>query len=356
MLSIVLASLIATKDRTLNVFAAASLKEAFTSLSRKYEATHPGLRIRLNFAGSQTLASQINHGASADVFASASARNLNETPHDRGSYRIFALNRLTVAVRKGLPGVRSLADLSKVRHFVVADKGVPVGQYTDRFLIQASKIYGKGWLEAVYNNIVTWEADVKSVLAKVRLGEGDAGVVYSSDLVHSRGAVGEIRIPEGLNQIAEYPVAIPSYAENKEDAKDFISYLLEDASQKAFEQNGFISVTKPVGSLTISFPGNTLFLQLPFRNVGRVGQVHAADKKKVMRNYRGVLVSSLPGLSAAKSATFIGADRFSQAFSISELRVRKAVLVRQADGNYQLIIPGMKPSVWVNWLRRIEVR
>jgi molybdate transport system substrate-binding protein len=195
MQAIVLGMLIGSLDRTLNVFAAASLREAFTSLSRRYESTRPGLKIRLNFAGSQTLAAQIKHGAPADVFASASAKNLNDVAYDRATYRVFVCNTLTLAVRKGLRGVNSLADLSRVRNLVVADPAVPVGRYTELFLSKAAKVYGTAWLKSVRSHIVSRETDVKAVLAKVRLGEGDAGIVYSSDVATSRGAVREIPIP-----------------------------------------------------------------------------------------------------------------------------------------------------------------
>src|ERR1044072_4415573 len=92
MLTALAISALSLQARTLNVFAAASLKESFTMLARRYEAANPGLSIRLNFAGSQTLAAQINHGAPADVFASAAAKNLNDVAYDKASLRVFVLN------------------------------------------------------------------------------------------------------------------------------------------------------------------------------------------------------------------------------------------------------------------------
>ena len=230
--------------RTLNVFAAASLKEAFTSISRAYEAGHPGITIKLNFAGSQTLAAQINQGAPADVFASASSKDLKATQFDTSSYHLFARNKLDIALRKGLTGIATLADLDKVQNFVVADPSVPVGAYTYAFFKRAAKRYGSQWVDTLYSHIVSREADVKAVLAKVNLGEADAGVVYVSDIKADKGQVTELTIPDAFNQIAEYPVAVPSHAPDPQDARLFIKFLLEPGAQRMLEQSGFISVTR----------------------------------------------------------------------------------------------------------------
>ena len=234
--------------RTLNVFAAASLKEAFTVVARDYEREHPEVRVRLNFAGSQTLAAQIRHGAPADVFASASAKNLDEVDYDRSSHRIFALNRLEVVLRKGLVGVRSIADLPKVRNLVIADPAVPVGRYTQTFFAEAAAVHGKRWRAAVEWKVASREVDVKAVLAKVRLGEADAGVVYVSDVKSAGSAVGRIPIPDALNVTAEYPIAIPTFAENRDDAKGFVRFVLQPKAQRTLARSGFLPVTMATGA------------------------------------------------------------------------------------------------------------
>ncbi|AIE83642.1 molybdate ABC transporter substrate-binding protein [Fimbriimonas ginsengisoli] len=342
----------AGQTRTLNVFAAASLKESFTELARKYEAAHPGLSIRLSFAGSQALAAQIGHGAPADVFASASAKNLESVSYDKSSYRVFVLNKLEIAVRKGLPGIRTVSDLARVRNLVVADPAVPVGGYTESFLAKAGAAYGSGWEQSVRSHIVSREADVKSVLAKVRLGEADAGIVYASDVRSARGQLGEIGIPGNLNETAKYPVAIPSSAENRNDAKHFIHFILDADAQRVLELNGFVSFSRPVSRLAIQGKNYPLPLSKHYRSA----LMKATDEKNQTKAYFGVLASALPGVSKAKSATFIGADGYWQTVSVADLVKHRAVLVRSADGNYQLVVPGLKPSTWVNWLRRIEFR
>lgn len=354
MLSVLLALYV--QSRTLNVSAAASLREALTTISKRYEAMHPGVRVRLNFGGSQTLASQINQGAPADVFASAAEKNLRDIRFEPDSYRIFAFNRLEIAVRKNLIGIRTVKDLAKAERLVVADPAVPVGAYTNAFLDSAGKAYGDSWLTAVRSKIVSRELDVKSVLAKVRLGEADAGIVYVSDVVSVKGQINEAPIPSAFNQTAEYPVAIPTFAENRDEGKRFIKFLLSSDSQLTLEQCGFTSPEHPVRSILIGGGGKATHLLLPpSPTLARV-TVQATDDKKHTASYTGVLVSGLPGLERFSVATFVGADRYTQTISTAELKSRRAVLVRNADGNYQIIVPGLKPSAWVNWLRRIELR
>ncbi|HEY0868039.1 MAG TPA: molybdate ABC transporter substrate-binding protein [Fimbriimonas sp.] len=229
------------QHRTLSVFAAASLKEAFTSIAKDYEAAHRGSKVRLNFAGSQTLAAQINHGAPADVFASAAARNLAQVAYDRSSCRVFARNRLAIGLRKGLRGVSSFKDLAQVRNIVVADPAVPVGGHTATFLTKAAKEHGAGWLRSVRSHVVSQEADVKAVLAKVRLGEADAGIVYISDVRSARGAVDMLPIPDRLNVLAQYPVAIPASSTNRDEALRFIRFLLGPGSQSRLRKAGLLS-------------------------------------------------------------------------------------------------------------------
>ncbi|HTQ09832.1 MAG TPA: molybdate ABC transporter substrate-binding protein, partial [Fimbriimonadaceae bacterium] len=239
MLAVFLASAAIARAKTLDVFAAASLKEAFTRIAREYEAAHPGLTVRLNFAGSQTLAAQINQGAPADVFASADERNLDLIRFDKPSRRIFVLNKLEIAVRNGLAGIRSPRDLFRVKDLVVADPAVPVGMYTEGFFAKAARLYGTGWLTQVRSHIVSREQDVKAVLAKVVLGEADAGIVYVSDVATAGGKVQPVPIPDRLNLTASYPAAVPSESANKDEAKHFIKFVLSDGSQHILEQSGF---------------------------------------------------------------------------------------------------------------------
>ncbi|HVT11826.1 MAG TPA: molybdate ABC transporter substrate-binding protein [Fimbriimonadaceae bacterium] len=354
MLAILPYLILAHQTQTLNVFAAASLKESLTAIARSYEASHPGLTIRLNFAGSQTLAAQINHGAPADVFASAAQKNLEQISYDRGSYRIFVFNKLEIAVRKGFGGLDTIRDLPKATNLVIADPAVPVGHYTESFFAKAGRQYGTSWLAAVRSHVVSREADVKAVLAKVKLGEADAGIVYVSDVTTARGQVQEVPIPDRLNELAEYPVAIPSGAAAKEDAKHFIKGLLDAESQRLFARDGFVPVTTPASALTLMTPSGAKAIPLPLSSRYAKRTVKATNERKQTADYTGVAIEAL--IPVGRTVTFVGADLYKQVFPLADLKQRKAILVRHPDNNYQLIVPGLKPSTWVNWLRRIEVK
>lgn len=229
-------------SRTLVVFAAASLKEPLSEIGREYERSLPGLKVQLSFAGSQTLAAQIQNGAPADVFASAAAKNLRDVDYERSTEIVFAKNRLELAVRRGLEGVTSVRDLSKVRHLVVAHPSVPVGAYTESFLAKAGKQYGESWGREVESRVVSHELDVKAVLAKVKLGEADAGVVYASDVASARGQVRGVTIPNVLNKEAVYPVAVLRGAAHARDGRLFVRYLLSPPAQRALKRHGFTPV------------------------------------------------------------------------------------------------------------------
>lgn len=349
-LALILAS---RTEATLNVFAAASLKEAFTEIARRFESAHPGTRVRLNFGGSQLLAAQIGQGAPCDVFASADERNLDKVSFDPQSRRVFAENRLTVVVRTSYSGLTSLADLSKARRMVVADPSVPVGGYTQEFLDKAAHRFGQAWASGVRSHIVSKEQDVRAVLAKIVLGEGDAGVVYQSDARTALGNVRTIAVPDDLNVLARYPVAVPSRAPSANMAKDFVKFLFDPASQSALVSRGFLSPLRPSNRLSIveAFRSVAIPLPLAAKYPKVTEQVVGHDGAK--ETVTGVLVPAILPRTPTKNATFVGADDYEQVIPIAELVSRKAILVRGLDGNYQLIVPGMPPKFWVHWLRVI---
>ncbi len=149
--------------QTLTVFAAASLTESFGEMGKQFEAAHPGVKVALNFAGSQQLRAQLEQGAQADVFASANTKEMNAAIQDSlvvsGTQKTFARNRLVAIFPVDNPGkIATLADLAKPGlKLVVADKAVPVGQYTLDMLAKMSKdpTYGADFADRVQNNVVS---------------------------------------------------------------------------------------------------------------------------------------------------------------------------------------------------------
>ncbi len=232
------------------VFAAASLTESFTEIGRAFEAAHPGVTVIFNFAGSQQLAQQLGQDAPADVFASANVAQMQVAIDadrvDSGAQQTFARNRLVVITPADNPGaITTLNDLARPGlKIVLAAKDAPVGAYALAYLEKASQAaeFGEGYQSNVLGNVVSYEETVKAALAKVALGEADAGIVYASDVTPDQAAqVQTIAIPDDLNTIAVYPIAPVSNSNRAQLARAFIDYALSADGQAVLEKYGFIS-------------------------------------------------------------------------------------------------------------------
>ena len=235
----------------LNVFAAASLTDAFGEIGKLFEADHPGVTAVFNFAGSQQLAQQINEGAPADVFASANKKQMDVVIEAggivSGTEQTFAKNRLVVIFPKDNPaGLADLQDLAKPDlKLVLAAKEVPVGQYSLDFLDKAvaDQTFAPTFKDDVLKNVVSYEDNVKAVLTKVALGEADAGIVYLSDISGADAdKIDRIEIPDELNVIASYPIAPIKESENPDLAQAFIDLVLSQEGQDILAKYNFIPV------------------------------------------------------------------------------------------------------------------
>jgi molybdate transport system substrate-binding protein len=219
--------------RTLTVFAAASLKETFTELERRFEAEHVGVDVQISFGGSSDLAQQIVNGAPADVFASASESTMDTVSNAGladGQPRVFASNRLQVAVQIGNPkGISGLADLAKDGVvLVVCAPQVPCGG-------AAIKVASKA---RVTLRPVSEEPDVKSVLGKVTAGEADAGLVYVTDVRAVAGKIAGVDFPESSGALTRYPIAVVKNARRAELARQFTG-LVFGVGQDVLRRAGF---------------------------------------------------------------------------------------------------------------------
>jgi len=226
----------------LTVFAASSLRDAFQDLGRIFEQEHPGTSLSFNFAGSQELRTQVEHGARADVLASADPRTLRALAGAGLSLepQVFARNEPVIVVPVGNPaGIDALADLPRARRLVVGAPEVPIGEYTVRILEAASRRYGPAFGAAVESRVASRELNVRQVLAKVALGEADAAIVYRTDALASRGAVEVISIPPQLNVVAEYPIALLRGAARPGLARAFVELVLSSAGQAVLARHGF---------------------------------------------------------------------------------------------------------------------
>jgi molybdate transport system substrate-binding protein len=227
--------------RELNVFAAASLKESFQAIAHSFEASHSGIKVRLEFGGSQDLAAQINQGALADVFASASPKNLEQVAYDPSTRRLFALNRLVIVVPINGSTVPSFRDLSRAKNIVLAAPTVPAGGYALKALDSAASRYGAAWRAVIRSHVVSEEQDVRAVLTKVELGEADAGIVYATDAESANGRVRTTPIPESFQPRIEYLMAVMKSSKIAPDAMSFVRATLAPEGQRAIKDRGFRS-------------------------------------------------------------------------------------------------------------------
>lgn len=234
-----LALLSGVQAQTFNLFAAASLKESATEISKAFQKAHPGVVVSLNFGGSQQLVAQIAQGAPVDVLLSADAEALAHLQYDKTSLRIFATNKLAVVTPAGDGKIRRFQDLGSGLRLIVADAHVPVGHYTDLMLTKAQRTLGQAWVAKFKSSIISKEQDVRAVLSKIELGEGDAGIVYVTDTLAAKGKVRTIAVPDRLNVAAEYPAVLFSDSANAELAKQFIRFLLGAEGQRILKSHGF---------------------------------------------------------------------------------------------------------------------
>lgn len=219
----------------ITVFAAASLKESFTTLGKDFEKAHPGAKVTFSFGGSDSLAASITGGAPADVFASASPKTMKvvtDAKDNADAPATFVRNQLEIATLPGNPDkIASLKDLTgKDLKVVLCDKTVPCGAAAEKALT-ASKLK---------LTPVSYEEDVKSALNKVVLKEADAAVVYRTDVRAAGDKVEGVEFPESADAINAYPITLLKESKNTETAKAFIALVRSAEGQKVLTAAGFL--------------------------------------------------------------------------------------------------------------------
>lgn len=231
----------------LTVFAAASLTDAFEELGRVFEEENPGVEVRFNFASSSTLATQITQGAPADVFASADEaqmQNVAEAGFVADALRTFVENSEVVIVPEDNPAnIQSFGDLSEPGiRLVLAAEEVPAAEYAEEILGNAAEDseYGPEFEQAVLDNIVSREEDARAAVNRVVVGDADVTFGYASDVTPEvRDEVEVIEIPENLNVVATYPIAVLEGSENPEMAREWVDFVLSDEGRRVLEKWGF---------------------------------------------------------------------------------------------------------------------
>jgi molybdate transport system substrate-binding protein len=215
------------------VLAAASLTDAFSTLGARFEAANPGTKVVFSFGASSALATQIGRGAPADVYASASRKTMDDVIAARGAATStpFARNLMEIAVPEANPGrITRLSDLARPGVKVaLCQVEVPCGE-------AAAQVFANAALTV---RPVTQEADVKATLAKVSLGEVDAGVVYVTDVLAAGDAVTGVEIPAEVNASTTYPIAVLTASRNGALAQAFVDHVLSADGGRVLLGAGF---------------------------------------------------------------------------------------------------------------------
>lgn len=226
-----------TLSGTVQVFTAASLTEAFTEMGKAFETMHPNVEVTFNFGSSSSLAQQINQGGPADVFVSADESNMKKVT-DTGIAahpQTIARNRLAIVVEKGNPkAITGLADLGMSGVvFALCALEAPCGRIGAAALTKAG----------VTAKPASLEDNVKAVVAKVTLGEADAGIVYMTDVTAAAGKAAGVDIDGADDPSLEavYPIAVTRGSSNLDAAQAWIEYVLSDGGQATLATFGFLS-------------------------------------------------------------------------------------------------------------------
>jgi molybdate transport system substrate-binding protein len=230
----------------LTVFAAASLAGALEEVKVAYESSHPGTTLTFSTDSSAALATQIEQGAPADVFLSADTTNpqkLVTGGFSVGEAVAFAANRLTIVAPAGNPAaVSSPADLAKPGlKIIAAGDEVPITKYAKQLVANLVKEpgYPAGFETAYAANVVSQEDNVKAIVGKIEIGEGDAAIVYVTDAKASTG-VTTIAVPDGPNVTAKYAGIVVGASPDQEPARMLLGWLTGPEGQAVLARFGFL--------------------------------------------------------------------------------------------------------------------
>lgn len=218
----------------LTVFAAASLTDVFEGLAERFMEENPDVEVAFNFGPSSGLATQINEGAPADVFASANPTQMDvvtEAGSAEGEPTIFTENVLQIAVPAGNPaGITGIADFAREElTLAICAAEVPCGAAAETVFAAAG----------ITPSVDSLEEDVRAALTKVELGEVDAALVYVTDVIAAGDSVEGIDFPETEEGVNAYPIVTLAAAPNPDAAQAWVEFILSDVGAAALEEAGF---------------------------------------------------------------------------------------------------------------------
>jgi len=234
-------------EGNLVAYTAASLTGASSSIGPAFTKAYPNHKVAFNLDGTQALKTQVEAGAYADVFISASNSYTNTLKSEgyfvNDSVKTLTTNYIIVILPASNPAnIKSLSDLAKPGVKIAMAAGtVPVGSATMTVLNNSAKsTYGEAWKNSTISNVVTYETSEPAVATKVSLGEVDAGFVYQSTAAASAsGTYKTIAIPAKDNYLQTYTIGILKGSTNKAIAADFEQFMLSSAGQQILANYGF---------------------------------------------------------------------------------------------------------------------
>lgn len=238
----------------LTVFAAASMTETLTEIGELYEKEHPQVKISFNFDSSGTLKTQIQEGASCDLFISAGQKqmdqldikadpevNTEELDFVKEDSRINILeNKVTLCVSESSEtGIKTFDDLAEALKngnilMAMGNQDVPVGQYTQKIL----EFYGLNEGELAEAGKISYGSNVKEVTTQISEGSVDCGIIYCTDAYSAGLTVSDSAAADMCGQVI-YPAAVLKTSEHQEDAQEFLDYLQTDSCMEIFQKVGF---------------------------------------------------------------------------------------------------------------------
>lgn len=242
----------ATPTAPLTVLAASSLTDAFGETATAFAAAG-GEPVQFSFAGSQTLRTQIEFGAAADVFASADPEHVAQLAAQglvlADTVTVFAANQLVIALPRANPGgITGFADLARPGvKLVLAAEEVPAGVYARQLLVNLADHpdAGPDFAVRALGNVVSAETNVRQVVTKVQLGEADAGIVYASDITPAvADALTVIPVPPADNVAATYALAVLTASRRPEAARAFVAFVVSAEGQAVLQRWGFTPVDR----------------------------------------------------------------------------------------------------------------
>ena len=220
------------EESTVTVLAAASLTGSFTDLADRFEAEHPGVRVKLAFSSSATLAQQAVDGAPADVLATADTSTMDSAAAAlAGDPVVFATNTMVLVTPADNPGdVSRFADLDRGGvAYVACVETAPCGAVARALLDD----------NAIAQAPASLEVDVKAVLARVTSDEADAGLVYATDAVAAGTAVGTVEIPDADAEVTSYAIATLRQSTDAALAQEFVDLVRSAAGREVLAAAGF---------------------------------------------------------------------------------------------------------------------